>query len=146
MINGELIIDFFACGGGASVGIESAFGKQVDIAVNHNSGRMTEQEAINVLEKYTDDTLSPVIDEAHRMAITAIEEVQQYWEIGTVEECREAVEKQKAKKPNLEGDGYADGHMVYDTWICPCCGISYEVDYDDYKYCPDCGQRIDWSE
>lgn len=65
---------------------------------------------------------------------------------GTVEECREAVEKQKAKKPNLEGDGYADGNMVYDTWICPCCEISYEVDYDDYKYCPDCGQRIDWSE
>lgn len=36
MINGELVIDFFACGGGASVGIEEAFGKQVDIAVNHN--------------------------------------------------------------------------------------------------------------
>lgn len=59
---------------------------------------------------------------------------------------KEAVEKQRAKKPNLEGDGYADGHMVYDTWNCPCCGISYEVDYDDYKYCPDCGQHIDWSE
>lgn len=78
--------------------------------------------------------------------ITALKETQQYREIGTVEECREAVEKQRAKKPNLEGDGYADGHMVYDTWICPCCGISYEIDYDDYKYCPDCGQRIDWSE
>lgn len=64
----------------------------------------------------------------------------------TPEECKEAAEKQRAKKPNLEGDGYADGHMVYDTWICPCCGISYEVDYDDYKYCPDCGQYIDWSE
>lgn len=59
---------------------------------------------------------------------------------------KEAAEKQRAKKPNLEGDGYADGHMVYDTWICPCCGISYEIDYDDYKYCPDCGQHIDWSE
>lgn len=69
-----------------------------------------------------------------------------YKSIGPVEECRKAVEKQRAKKPNLEGDGYADGHMVYDTWICPCCGISYEVDYDDYKYCPDCGQYIDWSE
>lgn len=107
---------------------------------------MTEQEAMNVLEKYTDDTLSPVVVEAHRMEITALEEVLQYREIGTVEECREAAEKQRAKKPNLEGDGYADGHMVYDTWICPCCGISYEIDYDDYKYCPDCGQHIDWSE
>lgn len=123
---------------------------------------MTEQEAMNVLEKYTDDTLSPVVVEAHRMAITDLKEIQQYRAmqseiiknnaelleyraIGTVEECREAVEKQRAKKPDLEGDGYADGHMVYDTWICPCCEISYEVDYDDYKYCPDCGQRIDWS-
>lgn len=69
-----------------------------------------------------------------------------YKSIGPVKECREAVEKQRAKKPNLEGDGYADGHMVYDTWICPYCGISYEIDYDDYKYCPDCGQHIDWSE
>lgn len=107
---------------------------------------MTGQEAMNVLEKYTDDTLSPVVVEVHRMAITALEEIKQYRAIGTVEECQEAVEKQRAKKPNLEGDGYADGHMVYDTWICPCCGISYEIDFDDYKYCPDCGQRIDWSE
>ena len=30
-------------------------------------------------------------------AIYALKEVQQYREIGTVEECREAVEKQKAK-------------------------------------------------
>lgn len=81
-----------------------------------------------------------------KVAIAALEEIQQYRAIGTVEECRKAVEKQRAKKPNLEGDGYADGYMVYDTWICPCCGISYEVDYDDYKYCPDCGQHIDWSE
>lgn len=31
-----LIIDAFAGGGGASVGIEMALGRQVDIAVNHN--------------------------------------------------------------------------------------------------------------
>lgn len=38
------------------------------------------------------------------------------------------------------------GEIVYDTWICPCCGKDYEVDYDDYKYCPNCGQAIDWTE
>lgn len=32
----ELILDFFAGGGGASVGIEMALGRQVDIAVNHD--------------------------------------------------------------------------------------------------------------
>ena len=57
---------------------------------------------------------------------------------GTVEECREAVERQKPKMPDYEGDGYADEEMVYDT-----CGKKYEVDYDDYKHCPNCGQAID---
>ena len=32
-----------------------------------------------------------------------------------------ALEKQIPKKPNIEGDGYAYGQLVYDTWICPCC-------------------------
>lgn len=69
-----------------------------------------------------------------------------YETIGTLEECREAVKRQQAKEPYYEGDGYADGQPVYDTWICPCCGKAYEVDYDDYGYCPNCGQKLDWSE
>lgn len=58
-----------------------------------------------------------------------------------------ALEKQLPKKPNFSGDGYApDGTFVYDMWECPCCGEEYEVDYDEYDYCPNCGQRLDWSE
>ena len=65
-------------------------------------------------------------------------------EIGmTIKEC---VEKQVAKKPSFEGDGYADGQLVYDTWICPCCEKKYEVDYEEYDFCPNCGQKIDWKE
>lgn len=59
-------------------------------------------------------------------------------------ECKKALEKQIPKKPNLEGDGYADGQLVYDTWICPCCEKHYEVYYDDYDFCPNCGQKLDW--
>lgn len=81
-----------------------------------------------------------------KTAIKALEEVQQYHQIGTVEECREAVEKQTAKKPDYEGDGFSDGQLVYDTWICPCCGKHYEVDCDRYDYCPNCGQHIDWGD
>ena len=36
MINGELVVDNFAGGGGASTGIELATGKSVDIAINHD--------------------------------------------------------------------------------------------------------------
>ena len=84
--------------------------------------------------------------EAVQMAIHALEEIQQYRAIGTLEECREAVEKRTPKRPDYEGDGYADGHLVYDTWICPCCEKHYEVDYDNYDYCPNCGQHIDWRD
>lgn len=82
----------------------------------------------------------------HEQLAEWLEELKQYRAIGTSEECLAAVEKQTAKKPDYEGDGYSDGHLVYDTWICPCCGKHYEVDYDDYDFCPACGQCIDWSD
>ena len=42
--------------------------------------------------------------------------------------------------------GEEDGEIIFDEWLCPCCRTRYEVDYDDYKFCPNCGQAIDWSE
>lgn len=90
------------------------------------------KELASIIKKAESNELAKVIDEWIK-----------YKKIGTVEECREAVEKQKPKMPDYEGDGYADGEMVYDTWICPNCGKKYEVDYDDYKHCPNCGQAID---
>ena len=113
---------------------------------------MTESEAIRDLDiirfnPHWDELVNEEYwQELMEMAIKALEEVQKYRAIGTQEECRAAVEKQTAKKPDYEGDGYADGHLVYDTWICPCCGKHYEVDYDNYNYCPDCGQKLDWSD
>ena len=111
---------------------------------------MTENEAIRDLQyligeysAYPPETGVNATVGSLQYCISALKEIQQYREIGTVEECREAVEKQKPKMPDYEGDGYADGEMVYDTWICPNCGKKYEVDYDDYKHCPNCGQAID---
>ena len=81
------------------------------------------------------------------MAIKALEEIQQYREIGSVEECREARERQKPKIPDVWGDGCDnEGNMIYDMYDCPNCGKSYEVDYHDYKFCPKCGQAIDWND
>lgn len=73
------------------------------------------------------------------------EVLKQYEDMGTVEELQQAKEKQTAKKPSYEGDGYYNGEIVLDTWICPNCEKHYEVDYDNYDYCPNCGQHIDHS-
>ena len=85
------------------------------------------------------------------MAITALKKIQQYREIGTVEECRKAVEKQKAKKPDiytdtrnmvdLHGNVYTEQANVY---LCPTCEsfIGY-VGNNIFHYCPVCGQAID---
>lgn len=66
--------------------------------------------------------------------------------IKSIEMAIQALEKQIAKKPTYEGDGHTDGHLVYDTWICTCCEKRYEVDYDNYDYCPNCGQKLDWED
>ena len=56
-------------------------------------------------------------------------------------------DKQTPKKPTLDGDGYApDGTFIWDEWLCPNCNTRYEVDYDEYDYCPNCGQHIDRSD
>nr|DAD89628.1 MAG TPA: hypothetical protein [Siphoviridae sp. ctnFo11] len=110
---------------------------------------MNESEALKLLKKANrDNDMVGILPKSDigKCLIKALEEVQQYRQIGTVEECRAAVEKQTAKKPDYEGDGYSDGQLVYDTWICPCCGQHYEVDYDRHDYCLNCGQHIDWSD
>ena len=59
----------------------------------------------------------------------------------------DALEKQIPKKPTYEGDGYApEGTFVWDEWLCPRCAKRYEVDFDIYDFCPNCGQAIDWSD
>ena len=110
---------------------------------------MTEQEAIRELHfiRPIGGIIPQKRAEALDVAIKALEDVQRYREIGTVEECRVAVEKQKPKKPTYEGDGYApDGTFVWDEWLCPNCGSRYEIDYDEHDWCPNCGQKIDWSD
>lgn len=73
----------------------------------------------------------------------ALEEVQQYCAIGTPEECRAAVEKQKAKKPMHVTDSYS-GYQKHKEHVgyCPDCGHQVEEPYG----CPNCLRKIDWSD
>lgn len=38
-----------------------------------------------------------------------------------------------------------EGKPVYDTAYCPNCHHEFETDYDESNFCPDCGQRLDWT-
>lgn len=105
---------------------------------------MTPEETIEILEevKELDNTLyaySSAYMEALEVAISALKEGQQYHKIGTVEECREAVEKQKPKNPVKD---------KYHHNCCPNCGwiVSGEGGYGE-EFCPhceNCGQAIQW--
>ncbi len=102
---------------------------------------MTEQEAIRILG---DTTLCTPLGQAAFVAIEAIKKIQQYRELGTVEELREAMEKQRVKKPKkiLRHRG------GFETEHCPNCDTDYQVDRR-YKinddYCPTCGKLLDSS-
>lgn len=132
---------------------------------------MTEHEAIKELETSID--LAKMCTQnyerkneiqGYEMAIKALEEVQQYRQIGTVmelqnmknnyfealsdwrqyrkigtlEECRAAVEKQTDEKPTA-----VLGTFGGTDYECKNCGS--DVCYGD-EYCRWCGQKLDWSD
>lgn len=55
-------------------------------------------------------------------------------------------EKDEAKAVRYEGDGYADGAMVYDMAFCPNCEHEFEEDSENWEcdFCPNCGQKLRW--
>lgn len=87
-------------------------------------------------------TYSQYLVSAFETAIEGLKELEQYRAIGTPEECRAAAEKQKTKRADLSVDGHSDGDMVCGTYECPYCGEYYELGYDEYEYCPNCGQHM----
>lgn len=80
-------------------------------------------------------------DQATLIAAQALKELQQYREIGTVEECREAMEKQMPKKPR-------DVEYDHSYFVCDNCGTAiYTSDeFDGHHYCLNCGQAIEWPD
>lgn len=81
--------------------------------------------------------------QAFETAILALEEIQQYRALGTVEELREAREKQRIKEPLIQR---VSKGIIYK---CPCCKKIFAETYKNFKrgyipkYCETCGQSID---
>lgn len=119
--------------------------------------------AMQELQLYKDSKLCLIPEDVYGKQCSELDE---YKQLGTLEEVRAAVEKQKTKKPVLsmnEKSGmfvdYADGHGEYKTqmnnwWRCPCCNpvvgqrviLRYRThDQRKKKFCENCGQKIDWS-
>ena len=122
----------------------------------------TPEEAIKTIKSNMPTSGYQMLRESLDMAIEALKEVQQYreigaspeqlkelifegsatkrilrhyQEIGTVEECREAVGKQKPKNIEKIREG---------EYCCPKCYTVYDDCIFEYDYCINCGQAIQW--
>ena len=109
----------------------------IDVAIS----AMQEMQAIHnngiSLERLKDiDFRKQVVEHINYMDYMGIkDELEEYKQLGTLEEVREALEKQKAKKPCASNRCY----------VCPHCGLVSSLKIK-HNYCYACGQRISWEE
>ena len=133
---------------------------------------MNEHEAINELEEGM--TLSfgnPISNEAAKIAISALEEVQEYRAIGTIEELEKikqcafsGVELFAIASAQMELKKYIAIGTVQECreavekqktaqvaklidGVTECCGYDFGMDaFEKPKFCPMCGKKIERSE
>jgi len=123
---------------------------------------MTENETIEILKELNENYFQldkqgefDDVNSAFEGAISALEEIKQYQALGTVEELREAREKQRAKKIIIvkaknEIEDVSIGDFVH--YKCPSCGerIGSAFHYPpneymmEHKFCNKCSQKLDW--
>lgn len=111
---------------------------------------MTVQHALEILHgetreealyQYDREDRPYILARAERMAIQSLEELEQYRALGTVEELKEAREKQIPQKPT-------DIDEDVNTFVCPSCGHTL-IALDDmtvHQHCLICGQALKWGE
>lgn len=93
--------------------------------------KISSQRALVILELHNADLLFNTLPKGYNNAL---------------EKAKEVLKRDVPNDVIYEGDGYADGYMVYDMARCPNC--DYLFDEDDGKwmsgFCPTCGQRLKW--
>ena len=101
---------------------------------------MTESEAVKRLHRNAYRTTcygNRVVEhEENLIAIQSLRDIQQYREVGTVDECREANGKQMPKKVK------EDGYFGFVDYVCPTCG--HDAGSSGTNYCKNCGQKLRW--
>lgn len=147
----------YQSGGFTNYGISYRKYSQEELAEMENRA-MTENEAkavrfIENIKNHAMVTLDHIVKEEPNVSLLVykgreerantilamVEEVQQYREIGTPEECQAAMEKQTAKKAiTYRGTNRAD---------CPACGATVRgIGAPFGNWCSKCGQKLDWSD
>lgn len=110
--------------------------KEEDIEIIlHCLGVYAEHEVCEECPVYNEGDIA--CGEAARTAIETLKEFKMYKEIGTVEECREAVEKRKPVRP----------HRNYEKFSGLWCECGWYLGHGirlDINYCPNCGHAIQW--
>lgn len=111
---------------------------------------MTENDAIAKFKRTSvlwESATNTEMVEAVKVAIQALEEIQQYRAIGTIEELKALKEKNTPYKPQEYEDRY---------YACKCDNIllpkwrKYPTELmpktEGLPHCMACGQKLDWSE
>ena len=122
--------------------------EQEAIKINGWTFEETVKTAENLMESERNMFKWDVLRHLRDFAELFCEELRQYRAIGTPEECRQAAEKQIAKKPREYEDKF---------YGCPVCGNVLLHKWEKYPtklmnkknglpYCLGCGQKLDWSD
>lgn len=99
------------------------------------------------------DEIKALINRLNAVIAAQHDKLTAYMELGTVDELREAMETQRAKKPVWKPFDWEDENdpdpCCY--WHCPKCGkvLTDRIpgnNKDFYFHCLSCGQKFDWSE
>lgn len=107
---------------------------------------MTENDILKYLDnlhlKIVRSLFAKNVTENEIMAlIECKKQLQQYLSIGTVEECREAREKQNIKLPMIKPENQTPHYENDIMAFCPTCNKRLHVKYKE-RYCCGCGQRL----
>lgn len=107
---------------------------------------MTEQEAINRIS-YLKNKADVALSTTRSNCSWAKEDVT--GTINALDIAIKALEKQMPKKPFKTMDEN-NPYYKYMPWCCPCCRETLYEDAEwgeqEFDYCTECGQKLDWGE